>query len=77
MELFEWDLIKETGWTFDELDRQDMQRVLPALRLAQLRDSAVRVLAYLETLGEYKPGPEDLQRFGELSALLDTAVTDG
>ena len=54
-ELLEWDLIKTTGWTLEELDRQDMARILPMIELANIRDSLKEVGQYLTTFGQSRP----------------------
>jgi len=58
------------GWTLDELDNQDMTRVLPVLIAANTRDALRRVFQFLETQGKYKPSESDWEIWNSLNQQL-------
>ena len=53
-------LCERFGWTFTELDSEDMARVVPAVSLANIRAAIHRVNAFLESGGRYTPSDSDL-----------------
>ena len=58
-ELLEVNLCDRFGWTFDELDTQDMTRVLPAVGAANTRDALQRILSAMDSGWKMKPSKED------------------
>ena len=55
------ELCERFGWTFTELDEQDMPRVLRGVAAANLRAALGRVTAYVETHGKLKPTEGDFK----------------
>ena len=65
--MLEWDIVHETGWTFEELDRQDSTRVIPALRAANIRAALYRVLSVMNAT------PQQITAFAEGGLPIDPA----
>src|SRR3972149_12009361 len=59
-ELRDLDICERFGWTLDELDRQDMARVMPAISAQNTRRALQRNNLFLESSGKIKPSEEDL-----------------
>jgi len=53
-------LCERFGWTFTELDNEDMARVIPSVTLANIRAALGRVELFLQTAGGYQPTEDDL-----------------
>lgn len=58
-EILAVELCERFGWTFTELDEQDMGRVLRSISAANLRTALGRVTAYVETHGRAKAAESD------------------
>lgn len=56
------DLCERFGWTLDELDTQDESRVMPGLRLANIRAAIQRVRKAID--GGGLPSGDDLEVYG-------------
>ena len=52
-------LCERFGWTFTELDEQDMARVLPAVGASNVAAALRNVNAYLDSNGRYKLNAQD------------------
>lgn len=54
-------LCERFGWTWDELDEQDMTRIFPAVAAANIRDALARVRQWadLAAAGRKPPHPSD------------------
>jgi hypothetical protein len=80
-ELLEWDIVRETGWTFEELDRQDSARVITMLRASNIRSALQRVMGFMNLSaqqikavadsGQIPIDPEDMKIWGEAMAIRD------
>jgi hypothetical protein len=53
-ELFEWDIIRETGWTQAQLDDADIARLFTGISLSNIRTALENVNAWIEHKGRVK-----------------------
>lgn len=73
--------MRETGWTFEELDRQDSARVITMLRASNIRSALQRVMGFMNLSaqqikavadsGQIPIDPEDMKIWGEAMAIRD------
>ena len=56
-------LCERFGWTFTELDEQDMARVLPAVGASNVAAALRNVNAYLDSNGRMKPTAHDMTMY--------------
>ena len=65
-------LAERFGWTWQELDEQDMSEVLPAVSAANIHAAVKRIHHWLAVAGAghniAMPGPEDLRILTEVQA---------
>jgi len=57
-------LCERFGWTLDQLDEQDMPRVLQGAYAANIRAALRRVETFLHSFGKVKVGQADLEVYG-------------
>mgnify|MGYP001589399993 FL=1 len=60
MQVTEADIAERYGWTFDELDEQDSDRVYEAFALQNIRDSISRIKHWVGSQGQGSLSNEDM-----------------
>src|SRR3990167_11161822 len=69
-ELRDLDICERFGWTLDELDRQDMSRVIPAIAAQNTRRALQRNNLFLESVGKIMPNEGDLSVYAWVRDLM-------
>ena len=65
-EIIEADIAERFGWTFSELDNEDVDRVYTGFALQNVRDSVSRVRSWLDHAGKIHLNKDDLELFGNI-----------
>lgn len=64
MELNEADLIERYGWTYEQLDNSDEDRVYLGIGLQNMRESIRRIKDWLRHVGKYEMDQRDMDLYG-------------
>lgn len=65
-EATEADIIERYGWTYDELDNEDQDRVYTGFAIQNVRDSADRIRTWIDNTGKTSISRHDLELYGML-----------
>jgi len=67
-------LMERFGWTIQELDEQDMARLVPAVSVSNIASALSRVVRWMEMAGQGvkagKPSESDLRIWGAVHGML-------
>ena len=66
VELTETDICERFGWTFQQLDNEDQDRVYAGFAMQNIRDSVSRIKDWLDRSGKAHIGNQDMEVWGML-----------
>lgn len=66
MEVTEADICERFGWTFDEMDNQDQDRVFASFAMQNIRDVVGRIKNWLDRSGKTHISQRDMEVYGKI-----------